>query len=115
MTYAPLQTPTEKPPDNWAWLLTSLAGGQGLSGGPGIITREWLSLSCASPNKELRQAAERMGGGGGATATEVLVCFGLLLITVPLAAKPRCLRPLHQSNAPAGPRYSPFPGLAALW
>lgn len=78
------------------WLSTRLAGGQGLSGGPGIIMCEWLPLCRASPNRgvgELRQAWR-----GGLTATEVHVCFGLLLITVLQAAKLPCLWPLHQSN-----------------
>jgi len=68
------------------WHSTRLAGGQGLSGGPGIITCEWLPLSCSSPKEgtgEPRQAQR-----GGLTTTEVHVCFGLLLITVRHAAKP---------------------------
>ena len=81
----------------------------------------FLSL-CTSPNEgvgELRQAQR-----GGLTATEVHVCFGLLLITVLQAAKPLCLRPLHQSNTLVLQRaagtldgwcYSLLSGLAALW
>ncbi len=104
------------------WHSTRLAGGQGLSGGLAIITCEWLPLSCTSPNGgvgELRQVRR-----GGLTATEVHVCFGLLLITVRHAAKPLCLRPLHQSKTLVlqqaagtldGWCYSLLSGLAALW
>lgn len=116
------------------WHRTRLAGGQGLSRGPGIITCEWLSLSCSSPKRRrwrrAQTSAERewqrgVGGGlRGLTATEVHVCFGLLLITVRQAAKPLCLRPLHQSNTlvlqraavtPDGWCYSLLSSLAALW
>lgn len=68
------------------WLSTRLAGGQGLSGGPGIITCEWFSLLCSSQTKALENLDER--GEEAPTATGVRVCFGLLLITMCQAAKP---------------------------
>lgn len=100
------------------WLSTRLAGGQGLSGGPGIITCEQLPLQ----TKALESSDKH--GEWGPTATEVHVCFGLLLITEQHSAKPLSLQPLHQSNALVlqqaagtldGWCYSLLSGLAALW
>lgn len=53
-----------KPDVGWSdWLSTRLAGGQGLSGGPGIITCEWLSLLCSSPNEGVGELTQAQRGG----------------------------------------------------
>lgn len=75
-----------------------MAGGHGLSRGPGIITCKWLRLSCSSPKESIKEPTTMETEVLVVTATEVLVCFGLLLITVQLAAASLCLVPLHQSN-----------------
>lgn len=47
---------------------------------------------------EVLESSDKRGEEAPA-ATEVHVCFALLLITVEQAAKPLCLQPLHQSEA----------------
>lgn len=57
------------------WLLTRLAGGQGLSGGPGIITCEWLSHFSCLPSGGVGELRQAWRGGPCCHRGACLLCF----------------------------------------